>query len=73
MDGEQDICKMGGLRRYIPVTYALISGQLGPWRGFRFCGYYSKDIILEAAFAHHSTFGLAAYWVGIWGSYDGLL
>lgn len=32
-----------------------------PW----FAGYYSKDIILEAAFAAHSPFGMYAFWMGI--------
>jgi NADH-quinone oxidoreductase subunit L len=30
-----------------------------------FAGYYSKDIILESAFADHTWFGTFAYWMGI--------
>jgi NADH-quinone oxidoreductase subunit L len=30
-----------------------------------FAGYYSKDLILEAAFADHSWFGNYAFWMGI--------
>jgi NADH-quinone oxidoreductase subunit L len=50
MGGEQDMRKMGGLRRRIPVTYATmliatlaIAGIPG------FAGFFSKDEILEAA------------------------
>src|SRR5712672_544870 len=52
MSGEQDMRKMGGLWRKVPVTYAVMwigSLALGgiPW----FSGYFSKDTILEAAWA----------------------
>jgi NADH-quinone oxidoreductase subunit L len=50
MGGEQDMMKMGGLRRKIPVTYwtmfiatLAIAGIPG------FAGFFSKDAILEAA------------------------
>jgi len=63
---EQDMRNMGGLRKHIPITYAYMwIGNLAlaglPW----FAGYYSKDIILEAAFAAHSTVGTYAFWMGI--------
>jgi NADH-quinone oxidoreductase subunit L len=50
MSGEQDMMKMGGLRKRIPVTYwtmliatVAIAGIPG------FAGFFSKDEILEAA------------------------
>jgi NADH-quinone oxidoreductase subunit L len=70
MSGEQDMRKMGGIWRLIPATYALmwigslalagigIPGTLG------FSGFYSKDIILEAAWAAHDGVGHFAYWLG---------
>lgn len=63
---EQDMRNMGGLRKLIPITYAYMwIGNLAlaglPW----FAGYYSKDIILEAAFAAHSSVGTYAFWMGI--------
>jgi NADH-quinone oxidoreductase subunit L len=66
MSGEQDMRKMGGLYKLIPKTYVLMwIGSLAlagmPW----FAGYYSKDMLLEAAYANHSAFGLYAYWLGI--------
>lgn len=52
---EQDINKMGGLRKYMPVTYLLfIIGSLAIMGIYPFSGYYSKDMILESVyFAHH--------------------
>ena len=32
---------------------------------YGFAGYYSKDIVLEAAWADHTWFGEGAYWAGI--------
>ncbi len=66
MSDEQDMRKMGGIWRKIPATYTLMwIGSLAlagmPW----FAGYYSKDMILEAAFADHTWFGNFAFWMGI--------
>jgi len=66
MSDEQDIRKMGGIWRKIPVTYAVMwIGSLALAGIPIFAGYYSKDAILEAAWAHPG--GLAAYgfWCGI--------
>ena len=51
VSGEQDMRKMGGLRKRIPVTYwAMIAGTLAI-TGFPFtAGYFSKDAIIEAAY-----------------------
>jgi NADH-quinone oxidoreductase subunit L len=52
MSGEQDMRRMGGIWKQMPITYAYMwIGSLAlagiPW----FAGFYSKDLILEAAFA----------------------
>jgi len=61
---EQDMRRMGGLRKYMPVTYltvligALANAGLPP-----FAGFFSKDAIIEAV--HGSTVAGAgvAYWL----------
>jgi len=66
MSGEQDMRKMGGLYKLIPRTYVLMwIGSLALAGMPFFAGYYSKDMLLEAAYANHSSFGLYAYWLGI--------
>ena len=53
MSDEQDIRRMGGIWRRIPITYAVVwIGSLALSGIPIFAGYYSKDAILEAAFAH---------------------
>jgi NADH-quinone oxidoreductase subunit L len=64
--GEQDMRKMGGLWRIIPVTYVLMwIGNLALAGIWPFAGYYSKDIILEAAYAAGTGVGLYAFWLGV--------
>lgn len=66
MHHEQDIQKMGGIWKKIPITYAMMwIGSLA-LAGFPpFAGFYSKDVILEAAFMSHAPFGKLAYGMGI--------
>ena len=66
MSDEQDMRKMGGTYKLIPVTYTLMwIGSLALAGVFPFAGYFSKDIILEAAWAAHSAVGGYAFWLGI--------
>jgi len=70
MSGEQDMRKMGGLWRLIPRTYILMwIGSLALAGIPIFAGYYSKDAILEAAWASHSFVGHYAYWLGIFAAF----
>ncbi len=66
MSDEQDIRKMGGIWTKIPVTYAVMwVGSLALAGIPFFAGYYSKDAILEAAFASHSGVALYAFVCGL--------
>ena len=65
MGGEQDITKMGGLSKKIPVTYwTFLIGVLAI-SGFPFTsGFVSKDEILLAAFEHNKLL----FWGGVAGA-----
>jgi len=66
MSDEQDMRKMGGIWKMIPVTYALMwIGSLALAGVPFFAGFYSKDIILEAAYAASTGIGYYAFWLGI--------
>ncbi len=66
MHHEQDMRYMGGLRKYMPITYwTAVLGTLALVGTPLFSGFYSKDAIIEAV--HHAAVhgGLAytyAYW-----------
>ena len=66
MSDEQDMRKMGGIWRHIKVTYALMwIGSLALGGLPFFAGFYSKDIILEAAYGAHTGIGMYAFWLGL--------
>jgi len=62
MHHEQDIRNMGGLWRKIPYTFAVMCIGTLALTGFpMFAGYFSKDAIIESAYASHNPFGTYAY------------
>ncbi|HEY8964787.1 MAG TPA: NADH-quinone oxidoreductase subunit L [Alphaproteobacteria bacterium] len=66
MSDEQDMRKMGGTWKLIPITYGLMwIGSLALAGIPFFAGYYSKDMILESAFASGTEAGMIAFWIGI--------
>ena len=65
LSNEQDMRKMGGCFKKLPVTYILIwIGSLALAGIPFFAGYYSKDMILEVAFASDSSIGYFAFICG---------
>src|SRR5262245_41885820 len=65
MGGEQDMRRMGGLWRKIPWTYGTMwVGALSLSGIPFFSGYYSKDTILEAAWAAGTAVGRYGWCLG---------
>jgi NADH-quinone oxidoreductase subunit L len=73
MHHEQDMRKMGGLAKYLPWTYGVmtigtiaITGLGIPYTPIGFAGFFSKDAIIESAWVMHNTpQGMFAFWMGI--------
>jgi NADH-quinone oxidoreductase subunit L len=62
---EQDMRFYGGLRKNLPLTFAAMTIGTLSLTGFFFTsGYYSKDAILEAAFARGTQAGYVAFAIG---------
>jgi NADH-quinone oxidoreductase subunit L len=63
MSDEQDMRRMGGIWKMIPLTYAVMwIGNLALAGVPPFAGYFSKDAILEAAWASGTGVGQYGYW-----------
>jgi len=66
---EQNMFKMGGLRKIMPFTFVLMwIGSLGLLGVPPFSGFFSKDFILESAFMAGTDIGLWVYVIGTFGA-----
>lgn len=62
MHHEQDIRNMGGLWKKIPYTYAVMVVGTLALTGFPLtAGYFSKDAIIESAYASHNPFAMYGF------------
>jgi len=56
LHGEQDMRKMGGLKKYMPITFwTMLISTLAISGIFPFAGFWSKDEILMVAFEHNKA------------------
>lgn len=72
MSNEQDMRSMGGLRPMIKLTFWLmligtiaLTGLGIPFTQIGMAGFFSKDAIIESAFAAGTTQGNYAFWMGV--------
>jgi NADH-quinone oxidoreductase subunit L len=65
---EQDVCRMGGLRKFMPVTFATYAVGMLALSGFPlfFSGFWSKDDILHSA--HQWRISHWPFYLGVFGA-----
>ena len=64
MHHEQDIRKMGGIRKYMPITYwTSLIGSLALIGFPATSGFFSKDLLIEAVKHSHWQGQGAVYWI----------
>ncbi len=66
LNQEQDIRKMGGLRKKIPFTFALFAiGAIAISGIPPFAGFFSKEMILSVAYEHGMGMGIIATFISL--------
>jgi len=73
MHHEQDMRYYGALRKEIPITFwvmvvgtlAITGVGLDAFGGIGFAGFWSKDAIIESAWASGTVSGTIAFWIGV--------
>ncbi len=72
MHHEQDMRRMGGLKKYMPITYwTVLIGALANAGFPPFAGFFSKDTIIEALHASHTPGATLAYVAAVLGVFFG--
>src|SRR5574337_76638 len=70
MHHDQDMRNMGGLRKYMPITYyTFLAGSLALIAFPGFAGFFSKDTIIDAVHESQRTGATFAYWCVLLGAF----
>ncbi|MGA9851627.1 MAG: NADH-quinone oxidoreductase subunit L [Gammaproteobacteria bacterium] len=70
MHHEQDMRYMGGLRKYMPITYiTFLAGSLALIAFPGFAGFFSKDTIIDAVRESHRVGSTFSYWCVLLGAF----